>query len=246
MREEVLIIGGGFAGLSTAYHLALKGVRGVVILEREREIGAHASGKNAGMIRQAIPDPALARMAHEGRERLAGLKGPGWKGVSLKKRGSMLLAARRDFSKLAVIEKTMREAGVEIKRFSPEEAGRRVSVLRSGSFQEALFCPSDGFVDVEALLRGFVKEVRRLGVRLFLGRAAEKIVRKSEGYEVLSSGEKWRARVLVNAAGAWAGLIGQRAGAAGISLAAYKRHIFISGPFSPVRETWPFVWDITD
>ena len=48
---DIVIIGGGVMGASTAYHLALKGCRNVVLLERESFFGIQATGKCAGGIR---------------------------------------------------------------------------------------------------------------------------------------------------------------------------------------------------
>ena len=53
IETDILVIGGGVAGLSTAYHLSLNGKKNVVVVEQEKILGGHASGRNAGMIRQA-------------------------------------------------------------------------------------------------------------------------------------------------------------------------------------------------
>ena len=50
-----VIVGAGFAGAATAYHLARNGARRIVVLEQERMAGVHSSGRNASMIRQIIP-----------------------------------------------------------------------------------------------------------------------------------------------------------------------------------------------
>ena len=65
---EVVIIGSGFAGAATAYHLTARGMRDVVVLEAEPRAGMHASGKNAAICFQLIADEAEARLAIEGTE----------------------------------------------------------------------------------------------------------------------------------------------------------------------------------
>jgi glycine/D-amino acid oxidase-like deaminating enzyme len=57
---EIVIIGAGFAGAATAYHLARRGVRDVVVLEAEPCAGVHASRKNAALCFQLIDDPGEA------------------------------------------------------------------------------------------------------------------------------------------------------------------------------------------
>ena len=64
-KADIIVIGGGVAGLSTAYFLAKNGQRSVRVLEQERTIGGHASGRNAGMLRQALS--YLVRLAVESR-----------------------------------------------------------------------------------------------------------------------------------------------------------------------------------
>ena len=80
---DTAVIGAGFAGLSTAYHLAKKGLRDIVVIEHEKKLGGHASGRNAGMIRQAIADPILGKLACQGRRLLHQCEKKDWEGVKL-------------------------------------------------------------------------------------------------------------------------------------------------------------------
>jgi len=57
---QTTIVGGGFAGISTAHHLARRGVPGLVVIEQEDGPGFHASGRNAGLLRRSSHDPAIA------------------------------------------------------------------------------------------------------------------------------------------------------------------------------------------
>ena len=60
---DVLIIGSGFAGAATAFHLsrAFSGTIGIV--EQEKTPGAHASGRNAALLLQSVADPQIRRAA---------------------------------------------------------------------------------------------------------------------------------------------------------------------------------------
>ena len=57
-----VIIGAGFAGAATAYHLARRGAEGILVLEQEPTAGAHSSGRNAAMVRQIVSDEAVGRL----------------------------------------------------------------------------------------------------------------------------------------------------------------------------------------
>ena len=61
-----VIVGAGFAGAATAYHLARQGVADVLVLEQESIPGFHASGRNAAMLRQCIAEPDLTKLALDG------------------------------------------------------------------------------------------------------------------------------------------------------------------------------------
>ncbi len=60
-----MIVGAGLAGAATAYHLRTRGVRDMVILEREPAAGVHSSGRNAAIVRESMEKPALQALASE-------------------------------------------------------------------------------------------------------------------------------------------------------------------------------------
>ncbi len=63
---EVVIVGAGLAGAAAAFFLTQRGVRDLVILEKESVPGVHASGRNAAMVRQVVPDSEVVFSgAHE-------------------------------------------------------------------------------------------------------------------------------------------------------------------------------------
>ena len=65
---DFIIVGAGFAGAASAYHLTRRGVSNILILEQESIPGFHASGRNAAMMRQCVPDPDLAKLTRAGAE----------------------------------------------------------------------------------------------------------------------------------------------------------------------------------
>ncbi|MBI4432650.1 MAG: FAD-binding oxidoreductase [Candidatus Omnitrophica bacterium] len=238
MKTDVLIIGGGFAGLCTALALADRGLKDVVVIEQEKKIGGHASGRNAGMIRQSVSDPFLAKLAKEGRDLLSRYKG-------FVESGSLLLAKGAKRAELDQIAAAMKEAGVAFRRLSKKQAIKRMPLLEGADFEEALWTPSDGLVDIRILLKHFLKQLKFYRIPVLCGQEVEAIEKKDGVFRVESSkGHFWTNRV-VNAAGAWAGLIGQLAGATTIPFKAYRRHLFMSQPLKGVRADWPFVWDLS-
>ncbi len=241
------VIGGGLAGLSTAYHLAKSGCCGVVVIEREKKIGAHASGNNAGMIRQTVSDPVLANLAAEGRNKLSRLGGPTWKDLAFRSNGSILLAQEKDQGDLKKIHGAGLKNRIICRELDKKEISKVVPELERANFDKALFCPTDALVDVGALLQGLRRELKTLGVRIFLGHPLTSIHRTREGFILSAGNQNLTAEKIVNAAGAWVGEVAKQAGASLIPLKPYLRHLYESKGFGLNSEIqkWPFVWDLS-
>ncbi len=245
IESEILVIGGGVAGLSTAYHLAKSGKKNILVVEQEKKLGGHASGRNAGMIRQAVEDPLLARLAREGRQCLSRLDAKQWRGVDFRPIGSLLLAKGKSVGELQKIASSLRGAGLDYEWFSHRQALKRVPVLSGGDFSRALFCPSDAVVEINALLGRFLDELKKKGVPVFRGHPIRSIQKTSKGFIVKAGARKILTQKIVNAAGAWASLVAIRAQASHVPLLAYQRHLFESRRFPFAKKDWPFVWDLS-
>ncbi len=244
-KIDIVVIGAGFAGLSTAHHLVKKSVRCIVVLEQEGHLGGHASGRNAGMIRQAVSDPVLARLAAEGRDALQNAKDSGFKDFGFRSIGSLLLAKGKEVSELEKTKKTLRSAGLNSEFLSRDRIARKAPPAKDADFERALFCPSDAVVDIEALLSEFIRILKKKRVPVLCGYKLEAIKRRENGFQILAGGKIFFARKIVNAAGAWAGIVGEKAGAARIPFRAYRRHLFLSAASVKVNPSWPFVWDLS-
>ncbi|MCP4592887.1 MAG: FAD-binding oxidoreductase [bacterium] len=96
-----------------------------------------------------------------------------------------------------------------------------------------LWCPNDGVVDVSGLLHGYLREQDvRYGTRVLGWRRA------GERLEVDTTRGRLSCRLLVNAAGPWAGEVGD------LPLTPLNRHLCVTPPSDALDPDWPFVWDI--
>ena len=240
---DVVIIGAGFAGASTAYHLVRRGVRNVLVLEREVIAGVHASGRNAALAFQALSDPAEARLAVEG-TRFIATPPDGFAAASLLRRcGSLLVAGADGVPRLHSAQHAARELGIDSEVITRDEAARRVPVLAGAPFAGAFWNPHDGVVDIHALLQGFLAGARSGGARIEYGRTITGVqVHRGRVEAVETDRETVSAGAVVNAAGAWAGTIGALAGTGTRTLAPRRRHLFQTHVDVPVARDWPFVW----
>ena len=239
-----VIIGAGFAGAATAYHLARRGAREIVVLEQESVPGVHSSGRNASMVRQVVPGSAVMNLAGKGAAFLRSLPGDWPTSVSYRQNGSLLLGSGKRWQTLSRDAERARQAGIEVELWSPADAKARVPVLKDADFEGALWCPTDGVVDIHALLSGYIKAAFALGARLRYGCSVKGIeVEDGRATGVLTAEGTVPAGAVINAAGPWAGSVGKMAGAVEAHLHPCRRHLFLTAPLGWVDPGWPFVWD---
>ncbi|HWO40405.1 MAG TPA: FAD-dependent oxidoreductase, partial [Candidatus Eisenbacteria bacterium] len=164
---DYVVIGAGFGGAAVAYHLARRDAGDILLLEREPIPGYHASGRNAAMIRQCVPDPAVLALAREGAAFLRQLPGDWPVPVGFKQQGSLLLASAEGWGRLKREVELGRRLGIEVDLWTPEQARRMVPALAGATLDGAAWCPSDGVLDIHALLSGYLRYASDRGARVF-------------------------------------------------------------------------------
>lgn len=240
---DVIVLGAGFAGAATAYHLSRLGSFRMLILEKETKPGSHASGKNAALLRQAVGDAGVAEMVQE---TLSALKNPpdDWRVKNIFRRsGSLLLGESSALSAFASIlknlevENELRQRGSLPQVLDPQLR----EALATADYEASLFTPGDGVVDVAGLLQNYLDAAVDRGAMLRCGSAVQNLTRENGIWRVTSKEGVFFARALVNAAGAWAGGLGELAGFSGRGLHSFRRHLFVADGLAPLEH--PYVWD---
>jgi glycine/D-amino acid oxidase-like deaminating enzyme len=245
ISADYVVIGAGFAGAATAYHLARRGARNVLLLEQEQRAGLHASGRNASMIRQVAGDPELTALARQGAAFLR-RPPPDWpRPVEFEQNGSLLLGSGEDWEALCRDAETARRLGIEVEIWPLEKTHRRVPALRGARFDGAVWCATDGVVNIASLLSGYLQAASSLGVRIAYKTSVRQIeVAGGRVREVTTSEGRVQTGAVVNAAGPWAAAVAAMAGAAGVPMRPYRRHLFVTAPLAGIDPRWPFTWDV--
>ena len=213
---DVAIIGGGYAGVATAWWLAQHGMRDVVLLERMPALAQHASGRNAGIGRQLCEDDittaltvegaAFHRLAHAGFEHV-------WSAV-----GGILLF----------------DTEARLDEYAARAARFAVPVTRPVG-QLALHIASDGLIDVDRFAQAFAQGAVAGGTQIFTDCVVEQATRAPGGMRLQTSRGAITGRVVVDAGGAWGGRLFNRH-----DLTPHKRHVaFAAGELASDA---PFRW----
>jgi D-arginine dehydrogenase len=135
----------------------------------------------------------------------------------------------------------LEQMGTRLVLLSPAEAVARVPALRADRFTGAALLPDDGHIDVHALLWSYLGHARRRGVELRFGVEVHGVrVEGGRCTGLATAKGDLRARLVVNAAGAWAGKLAALAGASPIAIVPHRRTIVTFAAPVDVRD-WPMV-----
>ncbi|WP_285623900.1 FAD-binding oxidoreductase [Kineosporia sp. NBRC 101677] len=212
VEADVVVIGGGVMGLSTAYHLAAAGVD-VVLLEG-RQLGSGSTGKAAGGLRTLFADEVDVRLAQHGREALHRFGRDLGKDVELQVSGHLfLLDDAADVAAFEAAVKVQNSLGGKSRMIDAEEARRLAPLISTEGLLAAAYSPEDGYCSPEAVVAGYTGAARKLGVEILTGTPATGIhVENGRIQAVLSPAGRIATSTVICTAGAWSGRIGEWAG----------------------------------
>jgi glycine/D-amino acid oxidase-like deaminating enzyme len=238
-KDRIIIIGAGMAGASTAYFLTRKGLKNILLLEREKIAGTQSTGRNAAILRTMIPTPLLNLIACESAEFYH--KPPaGFSSEPLVNRVGVYLAARAEH--VHTLKKWCEEnpnSGL-----IQEDASlvyEKVPILAPG-IEAVAYKPDDGVLDVHSILQGFLRGATHAGVELCLGREFKKLVVRNGRVAGIETGEGFmEASKIVVANGGWASLSDTFSGYP-LPFTPYRRHLLVTEPLPQVNPQWPVLW----
>jgi 4-methylaminobutanoate oxidase (formaldehyde-forming) len=220
-QARIVVIGGGIAGCSTAYHLAVLGEKDVLLLE-QGQLTCGTTWHAAGLVGQMRPNRTMTRMSKYGIELYATLEAETGLATGWKQCGSVNVAQTRE--RMMVLRKQLalaRSFGVECEEISPARAGDMFPPLRTDDLAGAIWIPGDGKANPADLTMSLAKGARNRGVKVVEG--AEVVAVRSvagangprvAGLAVRQGGEdrEIACEVVVNCAGQWARQLGALAG----------------------------------
>ena len=245
MKTRFLIIGGGIAGASAGYALAECGE--VVLVERETQCGYHTTGRSAALLTEAWETTLVRRITGVGRGFFESPPSEFSSVPLVRPRPIMLIGRSDQRESVDSSAADARENVASARLVDGDEAMELCPVLRPGYVDRAVLEPGGRAIDVDALLQGFLRGLRRRGGKVLTGAPVTRIRGDGSGWRVQAGEHEIGAEVLVNAAGAWADRVAALADVSPIGLQPMRRTAFTFAPPTglDVRE-WPAVIDIDE
>jgi glycine cleavage system T protein len=242
-QAQVVIIGGGIVGCSVAYHLAKRGCREVLLLERKR-LTCGTTWHAAGLVGQLRATHNLTRLAQYTTQLYEGLERETGQATGFTQVGSIAVAASEArFEELKRGASMARCFGLEVQLLSPGAAKERWPLLSIEGLVGAVFLPKDGRTNpvdtTQALARGarlggvrIAEDVRVTGIRAARGRVSG----------VTTDAGEVRAQVVVNCAGMWAREVGGWADVS-VPLHAAEHFYIVTQPIAGLASSLPVLRD---
>jgi glycine cleavage system aminomethyltransferase T/glycine/D-amino acid oxidase-like deaminating enzyme len=246
-HAQVVIVGGGIAGASTAYHLARLGVTDVVLLEQGK-LTCGTTWHAAGLVGQLRATRNATRMSRYGIELYATLEAETGLATGWKQCGSLNVAKTPE--RLKLFRRQMARAksfGIEFEFVSPEEAGKIYPLLRTDDLAGAVWIPGDGKANPTDLTQSLARGARMRGVRIIEdAKVIALVVERGRvarvRYRTADAEAEMRCEAVVNCAGQWARELGLLAGA-NVPLYSAEHFYIVTRPIPGVHANLPVMRD---
>ncbi len=244
---RVVIVGGGIAGASTAYHLTKLGVADVVLLEQGK-LTCGTTWHAAGLVGQTRATRNATRMSRYGIELYSSLEQETGLATGWKQCGSLNVA--RTPERLTLMKRQMARAksfGVEFEFIAPADAARIAPILRTDDLSGAVWIPGDGKANPTDLTQSLAKGARMRGAKIVEGASVTKLHRRNRhvcGVEWRRDGESGSidCDIVVNCAGQWAREFAQRDGIV-VPLNSAEHFYIVTKPIDGVTASLPVIRD---
>jgi D-arginine dehydrogenase len=245
MREfDVAIIGAGIAGASLASRVA--GQASAIVLEREAQPGYHATGRSAAMFMESYGPPMVRALTRASRAFYEAPPAGFAAAPLLAPRGALYVATHEQVHLLATVQAELEASGSAVQRLDAQATLAMAPCLRFELVHGALHEAAAQDIDVSALHQGFLRAAKAAGAVVRTHSEVRAARYEHGAWQIeLADGELFRARKVVDAAGAWADEVARMFGAAPAGLEPRRRSAFtFKAPDGVAIAQWPAVVDI--
>jgi sarcosine oxidase subunit beta len=240
---SVVIIGGGVVGCSIAYHLVRRGLRDVVVVERDA-VGAGTTSKAAGGIRAQFSTEPEVRFSLEAMRVFETFREEFGVDIGYRRIGYLFLVSdEADLRGFAERMALQRRLGVDVRLLTPRDAQELVPALRIDDLVAAVWGPQDAMAGPAEVTNGFARRARELGARIIEGLDVTGIeLHAGRVRAVQTTTGPVETPLAINAAGPAAARVGRLTGL-DIPVHPRRRHIFFTEPFPEIPGPVPLTTD---
>jgi glycine/D-amino acid oxidase-like deaminating enzyme len=232
MQADVVVIGAGALGLSTALHCALLG-RSVIVVERDTA-GSQASGRAAGLFKSVQGDALRTTLARRSIDQAVTFGD--WAGVPLDvTRSGSFLVARTDQHRAYLLTEAAQSRGwgADVREASQADLAGRLSYYRGSADDLALWCPEDVYIEEPmSLVQAYLAACKQHGAEVLESEAVVGVTMSAGRVTgVETTARSITCAVAVDAAGAWVRQVAELAGAGGqVAVAPVRHQLLITEP----------------
>lgn len=237
---DFVVVGGGIAGASATAHLAPHG--SVTLVEMERTLAYHTTGRSAALFIVNYGAQGVRPMARASRRFLEDPPEGATEAPLLTSRGLLWIGGAEQREKIAEVAAGAVGVGEGTREVGPDEIVELVPALRLDCVAVGVFEPGARDIDVAGLHQAYVRIARKHGAEILTGAGVTGIERDGAGWMIRTGNGALRARVVVDAAGAWGDIVAALAGVEPIGLRPMRRTAFMV-PGSEEYAGWPMVVD---
>ncbi|MCL9997913.1 MAG: FAD-binding oxidoreductase [Erythrobacter sp.] len=229
-RSDVLVIGGGIAGLSVAARIAPHAA--VTVLEAESAPGYHASGRSVAFAHYGLGETVVRTLTALSMGALAEHGGL---------HPALHIAAEGEIAALDALEEVHHQFGCNYTRVGPDAARGLMPVLRAEACAAALIDHGSLKLDTHAMLQSHAAALKAAGGALVTGARVSAIAHEGDVWRLTTPAGDFSAPILVNAAGAWADGIARMAGVTPVGIEPRRRTVIsFAAPQDEDVSRWPF------
>ena len=244
-RADVVVIGGGVIGLSTAYNLARSGAGSVLLLD-QGSFGAGSTCKAAGGVRASFSDEANIVMGNYGLDVFERFGELFDQEIDLVQNGYLFLlddpADVADFERSVALQQSL---GVDARMIDPAEAKRLAPIISTDGVLAAAYAPRDGHCTPESVVLGYARAARRAGATLVPNcRVTGGVVVDGTIRAVETEAGTVETGTVVCCAGAWSRTVGEWFGV-DLPVDPVRRQIVVTEPIADLNRTMPMTIDFS-
>lgn len=227
---DIVVIGGGCMGVSTAYHLAQRGAGRVLLLERERFLGMGSTGRNAGGVRYQFSTEVNVRLSIYSLDIISHFQDLFGISVDYRPIGYLFLlnTPEQIATFRAEVEMQHRVGAPWVRYVEPDEIARLASDVNLEGILGGTFGPRDGLADPNSVTQGYAKAATQNGAQIETETTVTGIrTEKGRIASVVTNQGEVATNTVVNCAGPWAAAVGQMA-EIDIPIVPLRRQFFVT------------------